>query len=723
MRLPGPSGSEGAGRCPPPGGRLTLALVAVGLVAATLVTLTAAPAAAEGATSARIIVGDLDGVLGPGSRSAPDNDVMADLSRPMDLDLRVLVENDGDEPLSDLTLVVEVHRPVTSRAALYDALDGELPGAASSVHTIDVLDGGSLSTRELVGVSQTISREELEWAARGAVRPVRIAVTRGLQVLDEVVVPIVWLSQVPGEPLPTTLVWPFDSPPLRTVAGAYHGGADREMRDGGRLDVLLRSLEHAVAPRVTFAPAPHLLEDLADRADGFTSFERQEDGALDSRSITAAGAEARLADQVLQRVREVAAELELSPLAATYASADLIALHSAGGASAELAADAALDGRRRLQRRLGRDVQAASHLLYGPVDEAVLDLVPGENVLVSYEATTGDPPGEEPDTASSVRSLRTPSGRLVTVIVADPYLEESLRELDHPAGPVVATQRVIAETAQAYLEARGDRVPLLLLPPADWDPAPRAATLLLRGLGRATWLELASPDTLVRRVDPEGPEFADHTLGRFSPEFASALEQASVSLAAAVGALPEGETRLGGRTAAELHDTLLRASSRWFRGANEAEAEALVRDVQRAADETFGDVEVATAAITLTSSQGQIPVTLQRSRGEAIVVAVEVQSTGQLRWDEQRSEPLLLEPGTSQTVSFGTEARSTGTFPVTVRVTDPSGMHELGRSRMTVRSTAISGTALSLIGLLILFLLLLGALRRPDRGPRFEVVP
>jgi uncharacterized protein YfaS (alpha-2-macroglobulin family) len=132
---------------------------------------------------------------------------------------------------------------------------------------------------------------------------------------------------------------------------------------------------------------------------------------------------------------------------------------------------------------------------------------------------------------------------------------------------------------------------------------------------------------------------------------------------------------------------------------------------------------VATGPITLTSDQGSIPVTVQRSRGEAIKLSVEVTSPGHLTWPEgRRSETLELEPGGSQTVSFPTEARSTGTFPVTVRVTDPTGIHELGRSEMTVRSTAISGVALSLIGLVILVLLLLGALRRPEPRRRLEAV-
>jgi MYXO-CTERM domain-containing protein len=98
-------------------------------------------------------------------------------------------------------------------------------------------------------------------------------------------------------------------------------------------------------------------------------------------------------------------------------------------------------------------------------------------------------------------------------------------------------------------------------------------------------------------------------------------------------------------------------------------------------------------------------------------VRVEVASQGRLVWpDGRRSEPLELTDGVAQTVSFQTRALSTGTFPVTVRVTDPTGEHELERTTVSVRSTAISGPALSATGLAVLALLLAGALRR--RRPR-----
>lgn len=121
---------------------------------------------------------------------------------------------------------------------------------------------------------------------------------------------------------------------------------------------------------------------------------------------------------------------------------------------------------------------------------------------------------------------------------------------------------------------------------------------------------------------------------------------------------------------------------------------------------------MTSGTVTLTSDTGQIPVTLQRTRGGAIQVVVTVESQGRLLWPEgRRSEVLRLGEGHSQTVSFPTRALSTGTFPVTVRITDPDGTTVIGGTTLSVRSAAISGVALTGTGLLVAVLLLLGAFR------------
>jgi hypothetical protein len=148
-----------------------------------------------------------------------------------------------------------------------------------------------------------------------------------------------------------------------------------------------------------------------------------------------------------------------------------------------------------------------------------------------------------------------------------------------------------------------------------------------------------------------------------------------------------------------------------------------VHDVRRVLDRSFGTVAIDQTRITLTSDTGSIPVTLERTDGPPVTVVVEVASPGRLAWPEgRRSTPLVLEPGARQTVTFATEARSTGTFPVTVRVTDPTGRHDLASTTLSVRSTALSRPALVATGAIVLVLLAIGLVRRGTPRRRLSVV-
>jgi hypothetical protein len=687
------------------------------------------PAVGAGATelpeatsgSARLTVTDLTGVLGPGTRGSPDDDLPVAPEAPEEFRLRVLVENDSDMPLDGLRLVVEVHPPALTRSLLRQALEGDVASDPTNVRTSpELLEGAPLDAGAIAGVATEFGPGDIQWAdGPGGVHPVKVSVTRGTTTLDEVVTAVVWLNETPSSPMLSTLIWPLDTAPWRTTGGAYPSGIGREVRPGGRLDTLLTAAESARGAPFVLAPAAHLLEDLSDRSDGFDALVRQDDGSVETRTIMAGDTEATLARQTLRRIRELAAEQPHAPISGTYADADLGAL--AGGSSETLALGsmAAVEGRRRVQLQLGTPVDAGVHLVDGPISPSVLDLLPGDTVLLPSHATgsgelIGDPTSEEP-----VRTLRTPSGRLLTALVADAYLEDAFAAAGHPAGPLVTAQRVVAESAMAYLMAPGttDRG-LVLLPPATWQPSPTAAATLLQRLGDAPWIRLTSPAQVATDARYSGTpvELATSEDGPFRSELVTALGAAGNGLVSLTAALPVPDARIHGRSLQALEDDLMRASSRWYRGDATGRADALVRDVQRAIDTTLGDVEVSSGTVTLTSDTGQIPVTLQRTRGGAVQVVVTVESQGRLLWPEgRRSEVLQLEEGSSTTVSFPTRALSTGTFPVTVRVTDPSGTTVIADTTLSVRSTAISGAALTGTGLLVAVLLLFGAVRRRDR--------
>jgi hypothetical protein len=672
----------------------------------------------------RLRITDLSRVLGPGSVAEPENgasDGGEAPEAPEDLVVRTLIENEGPE-VDGLRLVVEVHPALDDRASVGEALDeGDVPATPLYVRDEPVRDLEAIGPGEIAGAAEILEGEELRWSGDGGVHPVRIAVVRGAQVLDEVVTGVVWLDERPEAPLLTTALWPLDDTPWRTTRGHYPATAQREIQPGGRLDALLHGLERHPDSGVLLTPAAHLLEDLDDQALGFVELTRRADGTQEAETVEPEDRAARRANDTLQRIREVARDLPHGPVTGPYADADLGALAEHDQAMRELGGELAAVGRQRLQALLERPPDAASMVLAERIDPSALDLLPADHLLLPPELV------EDPD-AGGLVSLRSPAGRLMSATVGDPRLRELLAAPDTEHGPLVAAQRILVETAAHWFEDPGAAGRTLSLhPPADWAPGADLVEHLLAGFEASRWLDLVSPSVQVAAgqrstatVELTAPE-----PGRLPNDLRRAIDDVLIDLDAARAAQPqdlETEETQPTRSSADLRTAVLRATSRWYGGG--PEAEALVRDVQREVDRIFGDVEVASGSrVTLTAETGQIPITLRRTRGDPITVRVEVASQGRLVWPEGRqSEDLVLSGREAHTVSFPTRALSMGTFPVTVRVTDPSGERELERTTLSVRSTRVSGPALAATGGFVLVLLLAGALRRRPRRPHLAVV-
>jgi hypothetical protein len=680
--------------------------------------------------AARLTITSLTGTLGPGSvpvDPTQDPDAVeppSPLASADDLEVRAVVENLRDRPLDGLRLIIEVHAAVDSRSALRAALDGGQLSGPSHVHDVPVGADGTLGPEQSTVVTDRFIGTTLDWPDTAGVHPVRFTLVRGTRELTTTTSAVVWLAQPPDAPLAWAFVLPIDDAPWRTTSGAYPEAVDRSIQLGGRLDVLLGALERHPTAGVTLVPAAHLVEDLADRADGFVTLERLDSGNLESREEPATGPAAMLAGTALERLRTIVATLPFEPVSGPYAAADLTALQAGEAPLPDLAAQAAADGRRRLQRAVGRSVDATTTALPGPIDPAVLDLLPGEVVVLPYAATARPDPALESEPGPAVAPLRSPAGRQLLAVVGDPYLRAALTEPDPAVGPVLAAQRVLAETAAAHLTGTtGTETVLVALPDATWRPEPRFLDTLLSGIAGAPWLQPMPPSQLALSVatSPGAElELRGPGEGRFPSELEATLATATRDLDVVGISLPPEDRLVDGREPADLRDQLLRATSTWLSNGTGGEAESLARDVQRAVDASFGDVEVAASSVTLTSDAGPVPITVRRPRGGPLIVQVEVASQGRLRFPEGRtSEPILLAEGGSETVAFPVTAVSTGSFPLTVRVTDLNGVRELARTVVPVRSTTVSGPALAGIGLVVLALLLVGARRRPDRrqGP------
>lgn len=105
---------------------------------------------------------------------------------------------------------------------------------------------------------------------------------------------------------------------------------------------------------------------------------------------------------------------------------------------------------------------------------------------------------------------------------------------------------------------------------------------------------------------------------------------------------------------------------------------------------------------TLTSRAATIPITLV-NEGDAAVDVIVALSSDKLSFPAGGQIALRLGPGLNS-LDVDVEARTTGDSLVVVRVLSADGTTELDRTRLTVRSTALSGVGIAIAVVALAFL-------------------
>jgi hypothetical protein len=294
-------------------------------------------------------------------------------------------------------------------------------------------------------------------------------------------------------------------------------------------------------------------------------------------------------------------------------------------------------------------------------------------------------------------------------------------DFSNPGGPVLAASQLLAEMAMIQLETPGLTRGVAVLPPAGWTARPAFVQTLLGGLeghpllGPVTASRLfssAQPATVQRSLTGGGatPAYGLSAAGLAAD--APLLHQARHQIDGLSSVLPSDSKDT--QQTARLDQELLTAESSDL---TEPERSHLLGQINSYAGRVMGEIKLPGASsITLTSTRGQIPLT--------ILSAVSLHARVQLRVNSQR---LIFRPFTpagghcqvlaptseicdltlssqNTTVKVPVEARSSGVFPMEVSLWSPDGSQLLARERDTVRSTAVSGVGIVLIVLAILSL-------------------
>lgn len=574
---------------------------------------------------------------------------------------------------ADLDLVVEVHDRLTSRSAFGLTLQGTNLGRTLATTRAPLSGLGRDATGAVVvrlgvtagGGSPAEDEAPRLRLRREGVYPVSVQVERSGEVVDRFVTHLVRVPDDDSEPLGVSLVVPVHAPP----AFPPEGPPRLAVADRRRLADLVGALAGAARPGVVLAPTPETVAAVAAAGDDGDS------------------------DELLSRLRERAGDAPVN--GGPWVPVDPLELVAAGLGD-ELDEQLAV-GDEALRRHLRVTPESGTWLARTPVDPVSVSALrrAGVERLVVEEATLE--PIDLPLSLTGPFLLDGVDGRRTVALAADAGLAAHLTT---GSSPVLAAHHFLADAAVLFFDEPGVRRAVVARAPDEWTPSPLLVESLLSGLANSPILDVIDLETaadaplarsddgdaLVRRPLPVDPAGSSSLEG---------VRSVRDSLASLDTMLPDDVDVLG-----SVEQRLLAAESIDLTGGQQA---ALVASAAAVIDRQLALVEVpARRAITLTSRTGEIPVTLRNDAPHPVEVAVSLDAD-QLGFPDGKTARVVL-PGGNETIQFEVQARTSGAFPLRVRVTSPDGRLVLGETRYTIRSTVVSGVGLALTGGSVAFL-------------------
>lgn len=303
--------------------------------------------------------------------------------------------------------------------------------------------------------------------------------------------------------------------------------------------------------------------------------------------------------------------------------------------------------------------------------------------------------------------IRDGDGIALPAIAADTRLQAELALGDQPA---LAANRVLADLAVLYFdESSGQRG--IVVAASGGAATPAALAPLLVGLreasqppagGRAV-LEPVTLDTLFAVTETAATDGSDV----LSYDDATPLERSwTWQPPTDLGSLPADIDR-GEAVVAAYRSTLPSGDDAIARRIDAFLLAAAARDVDPAVRQGLLDAAAASAeaqlhavvapsqgAVTLTSSEGSIPVVLENRAAEPRRVRLTL-TAEKLDFPDGDIVDTALQPGTNR-LEIRVRARASGDFPAQVTVTTPDGGLLLVDTTVRVRSTAVSGIGIVL---------------------------
>lgn len=659
----------------------------LGAVAAAIMLAAALPVGAQDTSSPEI---DLQFVR-MSAWTAPD--------RP--LRISAVLSNRGGVPLDGLTVGVSIYGRVLSRSELRAALDGRPRGNLVAVTTEDL--GAPLPP----GVSQRLDIDRDLGAlaaafrppnARGGVYPMVMTVQDERATLGRWYAAVPFFSNPPTQRLSVAWIWTVHRPPPYDGEGRVD--SPRLEADLARIG-LARAVEALVRrpdARITVAVSGALL----DAADAVVRAASATEAPAESSTAPAAssppGAPAPLAARLLTGLRALARSPNIEMAALPYGRADLTELAAHG-----LERDAT--------RQLTESADAGSRIL--GVRPSLALAVPSRFRLDRRSASLAGalgarravldptllPPVSDPAVEGGLFGPSRPvlvdaaPGVTMQALLVDRDIRE---RLGRPGDPVLRAQGIVAETASSFFELPLLAGARLLVVATDLLPGAGTATVLLRALAEAPWVQMRTAGEAIDTLEAAGDSLALQPADAAEPAYFSSVRAARRTVERIRSVVVDPAPGV----AAVDRLVLVAESVDWAEasGAGVRVAEAARERGQRVLDA----IRAPDRIVTLTSRKGALPVTILNGTGLGVRVRVVLLSAkvsfpnGETRTLETRERVSTLE--------FPAVALATGSFPVTVLIQTPGG-ETIGTASIVVRSTAVGAVALAATGGGVVFLI------------------
>jgi Family of unknown function (DUF6049) len=621
---------------------------------------------------------------------------------------QVEVRNRGQVPLRDLRVQVGVGRPVATRSELA----GLLAAPGGPTQGLAGLDSFTPAGAEVApGATLRLERRrvavppELGAGSAGAVLPLSVLIqASGPGLLTARIGTFaIWLPARPDRPLRAALLVPFHEPPHRNSSGEFvDEGLAELLGPGGPLGAAAAVLARPGAPRLTMVVDGLLVEEATAMAGSWRLRQRGT-----STVVPAGDPRSRDASRFLQDLKEAARVNQ--PAAFPYADADLPALvrnRSDGQAALQV-------GRTALRAELGTPPdQRLAWPVDGAIDAAVLQaLAAGGADTVVLDPHRLPTPASATITQNTTVDLGEGMLQRQRALVGDPALSAALTDPRAASAPAEWAQRILAETAVAWLERPNASEPrgILLAPPHGWRPPPAFFRALARGLAAAPWLRVQRASTLADDV-AQGPDKGERRLATVTAADVDAglpdtyldrVVQVRSQLASFRGSVGPGFQAAGHFD----RDLLIAESSDWRPATARTRGRAFVRAVQRGMAGVYRRVHVESTRVTLTARRGNIPITVRNDSAQPITVVLRL-SSPKVDLPQRSSEPFVLEPRRRSTQVLSVGTRTTGSFPIRVDVLTSDGAEGIAHGEVVLVSTAFNRVALVLSGGAAGFLLL-----------------